>query len=342
MTVRVFISYRRDDSRHLAGRLRDQLVVAFGAENAFFDVDSIPFGMDFRRVIGDRVAAVHVVLALIGPRYAPEQLAQANDMVRMELTTAFEQRKLVVPVLLEGAPIPAADELPDDLEQLAYLHAAPLRPDPDFHPDTQRFIGSLTTTLADARDQPPAPTDPPPGPVEPPIPSRSTPAPPCDRRVAPRRWTLIDKKGGWEALAIAFSLWDPDSGDRTLSIEAGGAYGVGFLADGNTVVSLDGGGDLRTWRRATGEAVLTIPAHSQGGALACWPTGPLIATGGGTNDPTVRLWDPATGTPIATLSGHGGRIHSLAFSPDGHLLASAGSGEFFRGDNQIRMWSLDP
>jgi hypothetical protein len=41
---RIFISYRRSDSEHVAGRMYDWLSREFGQENVFKDVDSIPIG----------------------------------------------------------------------------------------------------------------------------------------------------------------------------------------------------------------------------------------------------------------------------------------------------------
>ena len=75
------------------------------------------------------------------------------------------------------------------------------------------------------------------------------------------------------------------------------------------------------------------PATATTARSAAWRsprTGSLLASAGG--DGTVRLWDPATGQPAATLDGHDGGVSGVAFSPDGHLLASAG------GDGTVRLW----
>ena len=65
----IFISYRRDDSRHAAGRLVDRLGQTFAREQLFMDVDNIPLGLDFVKVLGDKVAQCEVMLVVIGPQW---------------------------------------------------------------------------------------------------------------------------------------------------------------------------------------------------------------------------------------------------------------------------------
>jgi hypothetical protein len=65
----LFISYRRDDSAGLAGRIYDRLQSCFGSDSVFMDVDSIPVGVDFRHYLTEAVGKCQVLLALIGERW---------------------------------------------------------------------------------------------------------------------------------------------------------------------------------------------------------------------------------------------------------------------------------
>ena len=64
--------------------------------------------------------------------------------------------------------------------------------------------------------------------------------------------------------------------------------------------------------------------------VAFSPDGRLLATA--SSDETARLWDPATGDCLRTLTGHDSSVGGVAFSPDGRLLATAGS------DGTARLW----
>jgi hypothetical protein len=62
---KIFSSYRRDDSDAESGRIDDRLWPKYGRENVFKDVDTIPLGVDFRRVLNDAVATCDVTLVVI-------------------------------------------------------------------------------------------------------------------------------------------------------------------------------------------------------------------------------------------------------------------------------------
>jgi hypothetical protein len=97
------------------------------------DVSGIEPGKDFRKAIDQSVASCSALLAVIGPHWLDarddaglRRLDDANDFVRVELASALVRDIRVVPVLVRGARMPRADELPDDLKDLAYRNAVEL------------------------------------------------------------------------------------------------------------------------------------------------------------------------------------------------------------------------
>ena len=123
----LFISYRRDDTRDIAGRIGDRLVQKFGREDVTIDVDSIPLGMDFRVYLQQKVQECTAMLVIIGKQWlkiADDQgrrrLDDPKDWVRIEIEAALIQEKLVVPLFVQGASMPHANELPESLRNLVY------------------------------------------------------------------------------------------------------------------------------------------------------------------------------------------------------------------------------
>ncbi|MEO0755104.1 MAG: toll/interleukin-1 receptor domain-containing protein, partial [Pseudomonadota bacterium] len=155
----IFIGYRRDDTADAAGRVYDRLRNEFGAEAVFKDVDRLPPGVDFGDFILTVLPKCRVFLAMIGPGWleasdeaGDRRLDDPEDWVRIELETALETPGLqVVPVLINGAPMPRADDLPDCLRVLPRLNAAFVRRDPDFHRDMDKLIGALKDGLQSGR-----------------------------------------------------------------------------------------------------------------------------------------------------------------------------------------------
>ena len=118
MAGRIFISYRRADTANQAGWLADRLAGHFGRSQVVRDVDSIQLGNDFADVIAAAVTSCDVLLALIGHQW----LAAApggDDYVRVEIESALTRGVQVIPVLVDGARMPTAAELPPGLALLA-------------------------------------------------------------------------------------------------------------------------------------------------------------------------------------------------------------------------------
>jgi hypothetical protein len=130
----IFINYRRDDVRGVAGRLYDHLTTTFSKDEVFMDVDAMKPGMDFVRQLDNSVSQCHVFLAMIGPNWLEakdhsgrRRLDDSKDFVRVELASALKREIPVIPVLIDGAEMPPEERLPDDLKPLARRHALELR-----------------------------------------------------------------------------------------------------------------------------------------------------------------------------------------------------------------------
>jgi formylglycine-generating enzyme required for sulfatase activity len=151
----VFISYRRDDSADVTGRIYDRLIQRYGRENVFKDVDNIPLGIDFRQVINDAVGRCQVLLAVIGRQWLDaagpsggRRLDDPRDFVRLEIEAALGRGIPVIPVLVGGTVMPGDELLPPSLQALAFRNAIAVRRDPDFHHDVDRLLNSLDLLLA--------------------------------------------------------------------------------------------------------------------------------------------------------------------------------------------------
>jgi hypothetical protein len=144
----IFISYRRDDTSDVTGRIYDRLIQHFGKESVFKDVDSIPLGIDFRQHLGDSVGRCDVLLTIIGRQWSAgevgkRRLDDVRDFVRIELEAALRRGIPVVPVLVQGSSLPSGADLPETLQSLVYRNGMPVRPDPDFHQDMDKLIRGI-------------------------------------------------------------------------------------------------------------------------------------------------------------------------------------------------------
>ena len=144
----IFISYRRDDQAGFAGRLADALEARFGADNVFRDIEDIHPGDDFVVAIDQHLASVDVMLVLIGPawltlsRNGVRRLDEPDDFVRMEIAAGLKSGKTVLPVLLDGATMPAEKDLPPSISALARRQAMRLT-DAGWASDVARLVAAL-------------------------------------------------------------------------------------------------------------------------------------------------------------------------------------------------------
>jgi hypothetical protein len=180
-TTRVFVSYRREDTRYAAGRLGDRLNERF--DHVFMDIDDIDPGVDFTDAIRRAVGECDILLALIGDKWTSavdeqgrRRLDDPDDWIVQELRVALDRGIRVIPVLVDAARMPSRSELPEALAPLARRQAVPVRFE-SFTPDSERLILAIERTLNDiaesvaeppddpateqATEQAPVPTEPP-------------------------------------------------------------------------------------------------------------------------------------------------------------------------------------
>ena len=130
MPAGIFLSYRRDDSAGFAGRLYDRLASRYGADRLFMDVDTIRPGHDFAEDIVSALARSAVCVVLIGRHWESitlpdgrRRLDDPTDFVRLEVAAAIREGVTVIPVLVEGAPMPSPASLPEELRALSRRQA---------------------------------------------------------------------------------------------------------------------------------------------------------------------------------------------------------------------------
>jgi hypothetical protein len=157
MPKRVFISYRREDTAPEAGRLYDRFGLLLGKKNVFLDVGAIVAGENFEEKIRAQIAKADAILVLIGKRWmAPAsgeekpRLWNEHDHVRAEVRASLQSKALVLPVLVDDAPMPEAARLPEDIAGITKRNAPALRSntfDGDFDLIARKALGMAPSEL---------------------------------------------------------------------------------------------------------------------------------------------------------------------------------------------------
>lgn len=136
--VNIFISYRRDDTLGISGRIFDRLAGDFGNRSVFIDIDSIPLGVNFKKHINEKVQSCDIFVPLIGSNWLGasgerRRIDDPSDFVRLEVEAALKKGMLIIPIIIGDASIPNADVLPESLKNLSYINGLSLDPGRDFH-----------------------------------------------------------------------------------------------------------------------------------------------------------------------------------------------------------------
>jgi anti-anti-sigma factor len=227
--MKIFLNYRRSDNPHATDRVVDQLVREFGRENVFYDIDSIPIGVNWRTHIADSVSQCDVFLAAVGDNWLAElrQREGTKDLVRSEVESALKRGVPIVPLLLGHSEFPSREDLPNDIAQFADWNGLQLRPGLDFQTDMRRLIDRLKEFASALRSlEPPKPESSLPGS------GRSTPGLPTAGRITSRKSPYLDIRKIKDVTLVTL---------RSDAIFAGERHGV--LRDGLT--NLASGGSAR-------------------------------------------------------------------------------------------------
>ena len=145
----IFISYRRDDEPYAAGHIYERLNLHFEEDDIFFDIDTVPFGVDFREYISGIIRKCDILLVIIGDNWLEKdsrgrtRLESPSDYVRIEIELGFSSGVHVIPLLVRNATIPGKAELPDSIADLVFQNAAEVRTGSTFQGHIERLIHGI-------------------------------------------------------------------------------------------------------------------------------------------------------------------------------------------------------
>jgi hypothetical protein len=146
---RIFISYRRKDTRWFTRQLQENLHTEFPDIEIFWDLE-LQLGVDFTKAIEDAVSQCTVFLAVIGNDWLTiedsngnRRIDNPNDFVRLEIATALVRPIRIIPILVDSTPMPPEQDLPAELRALCKLQALDV--------DEKRFRHDVNILLQELR-----------------------------------------------------------------------------------------------------------------------------------------------------------------------------------------------
>jgi hypothetical protein len=153
---RIFLSYRRNDTKAITRQMHEVLSTAFGPDSVFIDFDSIPGGANFSEYISAKLEGADILLVVIGPHWLERdpagrsRLMEPNDFVRLEIVSAIKHSVQIVPVLVGNAQLPNNSDLPEEARALLSHNAVKIDDGRDFHIHLRLLTKDIERLIAES------------------------------------------------------------------------------------------------------------------------------------------------------------------------------------------------
>jgi dipeptidyl aminopeptidase/acylaminoacyl peptidase len=309
--VVIFLSYRRGDTQWAARGIYDKLASRYGQQNVFRDLDTIPPGVRFRDYVEKKISESHVFILLIGKAWAAyedeagrRRLELPRDPVRLEIESALRLGIPIIPVRVEGAPMPTGDDLVPSLLDLLEFNAAEVS-DSRWEYDVDRLLRAINETVGRSVEASrPQPAD---ELIPPVIWPETLEARPPQNRVAPVH------RGGAEPIQMPHGA----------AVRA-----IAFSPEGARLATASRDATVRIAEVATGREIARLPHQAGVFGVAFCPKGTRLAAA---SSNMALLWDLRTNLRLRWFL-HDDRVWGVVFSPDGTRLITASH------DHSARIW----
>ena len=144
----IFISYRRNDSAAMCDRIYESTKAYFGREAVFRDIDSIPLGVNFKSYLEGIIPRCTLVLVVIGKQWMDgNRTSDPNDFVRLEVEAALAHRVPIIPLFVDNAAPPRADQVAPSLAPMLSLNGTSIGYAPHFDDDMRRLNRRIAATF---------------------------------------------------------------------------------------------------------------------------------------------------------------------------------------------------
>jgi TIR domain/WD domain, G-beta repeat len=341
----IFMSYRRGDTQWAARGIYDRLVNRYGQENVFRDLDTIPPGVRFRDYVGQKISKSHVFILLIGKAWASyedeagqRRLELPRDPVRLEIELALRLGIPIIPVRVEGAPMPTEGDLVPSILDLLEFNAAEVS-DSRWEYDVDRLLRAIDETAG--RSLGASRTQPADGSILLGTSSETLEARQPQNQAAPVTQPDAGREGsppgdadGSSSIGDALrkrSTARPvhPSGAEPIRMAHGAAVrAVAFSPEGARLATASRDTTIRIVEVATGREIARLPHQAGVFGVAFCPRGARLASA---SSNVALLWDLRTNRRLQWFL-HDDRVWGVAFSPDGTHLVTASH------DHSARIW----